>query len=102
LIFLSMRKNSFASSTVEIQADQRIIDTGPYAVVRHPMYSGGILMFVATPPALGSWWALAAAIPAIVVIVTRLIQEEKLLARDIPSYGEYCKKIRFRLIPFIW
>ena len=102
LAFLALRENSFASSTIEIQAEQRIIESGPYTVIRHPMYTGAILMSMATPLALGSWWSLPAAIPIVIVICARLMQEEKLLLRDLPEYKEYCKRTRFRLIPFVW
>ena len=102
LAFLALRENSFASGTIEIQAEQRIIESGPYTVIRHPMYAGAILMFVAAPLALGSWWSLPAAIPIVIVICARLMQEEKLLLCDLPEYEEYCRRTRFRLIPFVW
>lgn len=102
LIFLAFRANTFAGITIEIAAGHQPIATGPYALVRHPMYSGGIIMLFGTPMALGSWWGLLALIPVTLAIMWRLIDEEKFLSRNLKGYTEYCQKTRFRLIPFVW
>lgn len=102
LIFFVFRQNSYASRVVEVDESQKVISTGLYGFVRHPMYIGVLIMYLPTPVALGSWWGLIpmAAIP--VALVLRILNEEKVLRRDLPGYTEYCKKTRYRLIPFFW
>jgi protein-S-isoprenylcysteine O-methyltransferase Ste14 len=95
-------ENSFASATIEIAAEQRVIATGPYAFVRHPIYSGVLLADCCIPLALGSWWALAPALAKVLVIVLRLLDEEEFLRRDLSGYAEYCEKVPRRLVPGIW
>jgi len=97
-----MKANSFAASVVQVEAGQKVISTGPYAVVRHPMYSGAILMLVFMPLALGSFWALFAFLPTIPLIVWRLVNEEKVLSAGLPGYNEYRQQTRFRLLPGVW
>jgi protein-S-isoprenylcysteine O-methyltransferase Ste14 len=102
VIFVVFRVNTYTSGVVEIAEGQRVISTGPYALVRHPMYTGGIVFILATPLMLGSWWAL---IPAIVVcggIVVRLLDEERFLARNLPGYAGYCERLHWRLVPGLW
>ena len=99
IVFLVFKENTFTSATIEVDADQKVISTGPYALVRHPMYSGALLMLIGTPVALDSWWGLPALIPIAAVIVWRLIDEEKFLSSNLPGYAEYCKTVRSRLIP---
>ncbi len=101
-VFLVFRENSFTSAIVEVSSDQRVVSTGPYAIVRHPMYSGALLLLVFTPLALGSWVGLPFAIPLIGVIVARLLNEEKFLAASLPGYAAYRKKVRWRLLPGVW
>jgi protein-S-isoprenylcysteine O-methyltransferase Ste14 len=96
------RENSFASRVVEIETDQKVISTGPYAVVRHPMYSGVLLMYGITPVALGSYWAMISVIFLVVIIVARIFSEEKYLAENLEGYKEYLEKTRYRIIPGIW
>jgi protein-S-isoprenylcysteine O-methyltransferase Ste14 len=96
------RENTYTSATIEIHAGQRVIDTGPYAVVRHPMYSGALLYMFGTPLALGSYWAFPGFALMLVAIVWRLRDEERLLARELPGYAEYLARVRFRLIPGVW
>jgi protein-S-isoprenylcysteine O-methyltransferase Ste14 len=101
-IFFVFRENSFASATIELAQDQKVISTGPYALVRHPMYVGGLVMMLGMPIALGSAWGLliiAAMIPA---LTWRLFDEEKFLARNLPGYVEYQNKTRYRLVPLVW
>jgi protein-S-isoprenylcysteine O-methyltransferase Ste14 len=102
LVFQVLRENSFASSTIEIAADQRVISTGPYAIVRHPMYSSALLMLAGVPLALGSWWALVALIPLAAGLVARLQVEEAHLARHLPGYDAYRSRVPWRLLPGVW
>jgi protein-S-isoprenylcysteine O-methyltransferase Ste14 len=102
IVFFVFKENSYTSAVVEVGTDQKVICTGPYAVVRHPMYSGALLLFFFMPISLGSWWALLLALPMFVVIVLRLLDEEKFLLRSLAGYGEYCQNVRYRLIPRIW
>jgi protein-S-isoprenylcysteine O-methyltransferase Ste14 len=101
-IFFVFRENSFASATVELAPDQRVVSTGPYALVRHPMYAGGLVMLLGIPIALGSWWALLVIVALIPALIWRLIDEERFLARNLPGYAEYQRKLLYRLIPMIW
>lgn len=97
-----LQENSYASRIIEVAQDQRVITTGPYARVRHPMYSAVLLMFLATPVALGSWWAMLPAVLLVAVIVARIIDEERLLAQELKGYTEYMLNTRYRLLPGIW
>ena len=101
-IFRVIRVNSWAASNVRVEAGQQVIDTGPYAHVRHPMYAAAIWLFVGIPLALGSWWTLALLVPFLPVLMWRLLDEEKLLARELPGYTEYMRRVRNRLIPHVW
>jgi protein-S-isoprenylcysteine O-methyltransferase Ste14 len=98
-IFLVYKENPFSSATVEIAEDQKVISTGPYAIVRHPMYAGGLLYLLGTPLALGSYWGLLAFVAMVPFLIWRLFDEEKFLARNLPGYSEYQKRVRSRLIP---
>jgi protein-S-isoprenylcysteine O-methyltransferase Ste14 len=100
--FLVFKANTFASIVVAIVPQQKVISTGPYAVVRHPMYSGVLVVDFFAPIALGSWWGLLFALARLVVIILRLLDEEKLLRQDLPGYEEYCRKVQYRLIPHLW
>ncbi|HLW63890.1 MAG TPA: isoprenylcysteine carboxylmethyltransferase family protein [Gemmataceae bacterium] len=102
ITFLVFRANTFAAATVEIAQDQRVISTGPYAILRHPMYAGGLLIFIGAPLALGSYWGLLAFLVALPALIWRLLDEEQLLARDLPGYVEYMQRVRYRLIPHVW
>jgi protein-S-isoprenylcysteine O-methyltransferase Ste14 len=94
--------NSYLSRVVEVEAGQKVVSSGPYAIVRHPMYAGISLMYVATPVALGSFWALIPAIFIVPLLVARLRNEEQVLLRDLPGYAEYTQKVKYRLLPGIW
>jgi protein-S-isoprenylcysteine O-methyltransferase Ste14 len=96
------RENSYAAAIVTVEAGQRVISTGPYAWVRHPMYAGALLLFLGTPLALGSWWGLAVYIPSVAILVARLRDEEQFLTRNLPGYDDYCRRVRFRLMPGVW
>ena len=102
ITFVTLRENSFASRIIEVEPRQQVISTGPYAVVRHPMYAGMLLMFLFTPLALGSSLALVVFVPLAVMIVLRIRKEEAMLSRELPGYREYCGKVRYRLVPGIW
>jgi protein-S-isoprenylcysteine O-methyltransferase Ste14 len=101
-VFLVFRENSYASAVVEVGAEQKVIDTGPYALVRHPMYAGALVLLAGTPLALGSFWGLLVLIPFTAVLVWRLLDEEALLLQQLPGYAAYHSKTRYRLIPFVW
>ena len=97
-----MRENAYLSRTIRVEEGQKVVDTGLYGIVRHPMYSATLLLFLAMPLVLGSWYALIpmAFYPAIIIV--RLLNEEKLLTRELPGYEAYKQKVIYRLIPFIW
>jgi protein-S-isoprenylcysteine O-methyltransferase Ste14 len=100
--FRVFMENSFASATIELAADQKVIATGPYAFIRHPMYFGSLLTDCCIPLALGSWWALLPVMIKFVVIVVRLLDEEDFLRANLSGYADYCQKVPRRLIPAIW
>ena len=102
MVFLVFKENSYTRGTIEVTSGQKVITTGPYHLVRHPMYAGAMLLIIFTPFALGSWVAVPFAIPLILVIIARLLEEEKILVADLGGYKEYQQKVRYRLIPFIW
>ena len=101
-IFLVYKENPFTSATIEVARDQKVISTGPYAIVRHPMYASALLYLVGTPLALGSFWGLLPFVAMTPFLIWRLYDEESFLARNLSGYTEYQKKVRHRLIPFIW
>jgi protein-S-isoprenylcysteine O-methyltransferase Ste14 len=102
IIFFVFRVNSFTSGIIEVDTEQRVISTGLYALVRHPMYIGALVMLLGVPPALGSWWGLCAVVVITAAIGWRLVEEENFLAKELPGYTKYRDKVKYRLIPFIW
>ncbi len=104
VIFLTFRANSFAAPVVKIQRErgQRVIDTGPYAHVRHPMYVGGLLMFLSVPLQLGSWLGVAGTLLLVPALLFRIVMEERTLAAGLEGYGDYAKRVRWRLVPCVW
>jgi protein-S-isoprenylcysteine O-methyltransferase Ste14 len=102
IIFVVFKENTFTAATIAVADDQRVISTGPYAIVRHPMYAGALVMLFGTPLALGSWWGLLPFILLTLVIVWRLIDEERLLSKQLRGYSDYKKKVHYRLVPFVW
>ncbi len=102
LYYLVFRENSYAASSVKTFAGQKVIASGPYARVRHPKYVGDLFMVISIPLALGSWWALAFVVLTITGLVWRILDEEKLLRKDLPGYIEYTRKVRYRLVPYLW
>ena len=101
-VFLVYRENTFTSATIEIAKGQTVITTGPYAIIRHPMYGSGLLYLGGIPLALGSWWGLVPIAWLIPGLIWRLLDEERMLAGDLPGYIEYQRRVRYRLVPFLW
>jgi protein-S-isoprenylcysteine O-methyltransferase Ste14 len=102
LVFWTFKTNSFASSTIQVEAEQRVIEHGPYKVVRHPMYLGMMVTAVGTPLALGSYVALPLFALFVPLLVYRLVYEERKLRRDLAGYADYCERTRFRVLPHVW
>lgn len=102
IIFLVFKENSYASRTIVVEEGQRVISSGPYAIVCHPMYLGYLMMMIAMPVALGSWAGVPIFSLYIPLIIARILNEEKVLARDLPGYAEYRMRTRYRLLPGIW
>ena len=102
IMFLAFRENSYASRIIEVESDQKVISSGPYAIIRHPMYLGNIIIMLVMPVALGSWVGIPFLLLYIPIIIARILNEEKVLLRDLPGYAEYCRRTRYRLVPKIW
>jgi protein-S-isoprenylcysteine O-methyltransferase Ste14 len=101
-IFWVVKVNSFAASTIQVTEDQKVVSTGPYAYVRHPMYSGALVLLISIPLSLGSWWALLLIVPFMPVLAWRVLDEERFLRQNLAGYVEYVGKVRYRLIPSVW
>ena len=101
-MFFVFRENSFASATIESTEDQRVISTGLYAWVRHPMYATLLLMLLGMPVALGSWWGVLVVIAIVPALIWRLTDEERFLVNHLPDYSEYQRRVRYRLLPRVW
>ena len=97
-----LRENAYLSRTVEVQDDQQLIDTGLYSVVRHPMYTATLLMFLSMPLILGSWWALLIFFIYPILIIKRIQNEEQVLREGLKGYNDYQQRVRWRLIPYVW
>jgi protein-S-isoprenylcysteine O-methyltransferase Ste14 len=97
-----LRENAYLSRTVKVEEGQTVISTGLYGIVRHPMYAATILLFIMMPLVLGSWYAAIIFLAYPVLIVIRMTGEEKLLLKELPGYGQYREKVKYRIIPFIW
>jgi protein-S-isoprenylcysteine O-methyltransferase Ste14 len=102
VVYLVFRVNTFTAGTIEIAKEQIVVSSGPYAIVRHPMYSGALILLLGTPLTLGSIWGLLLFLPMTAVIVGRLLDEETLFAQELRGYREYCQKVQFRLVPYMW
>jgi len=102
IVFFVYKENTFASATIELASEQKVISTGPYRLVRHPMYMGAFVLLVGIPLSLGSRWGLFVIAIMLPTLVWRLMAEEKFLAKKLPGYTEYQKTVRYRLVPFIW
>ena len=97
-----MRENEWLSRSIEVMEGQKVVSTGLYGIVRHPMYTATIAMFLAMPLVMGSWWAFLVMIPYVLAIVTRIKDEETLLIKELEGYQEYKEKVRWKLFPYIW
>jgi protein-S-isoprenylcysteine O-methyltransferase Ste14 len=102
IVFRVFRANRFTSGTIEVAPEQRVVENGPYAYVRHPMYAGGGLLILSTPPALGSWVALPLSVGILLVLIARILDEERFLSASLAGYTDYLRKVRYRLVPFVW
>ena len=102
ITFWVLTVNSFLSRTVEVDAGQKVITTGPYAIVRHPMYFGVALLYIASPLALGSYWAVLPALMILPLLAARIRNEEEVLLRELAGYAEYRQKVKYRLLPGVW
>ncbi len=97
-----MRENAYLSRTVEVTEGQRVVDTGLYGIVRHPMYAVTVWLFLSIPVVLGSWWSLLCFLPYVPVIIIRVINEEKFLESELDGYIEYKRRVKYRLLPYVW
>lgn len=101
-IIIVFKENSYASANIKVEKEQQVISTGTYAIVRHPMYTGMLVMTLFTPLALGSYWAVIPGLLFMPWTVIRIKNEEELLLRELPGYRDYCTKTPYRLIPSVW
>jgi protein-S-isoprenylcysteine O-methyltransferase Ste14 len=99
---LVVQQNSYAAANVTVEAEQKLVSTGLYGLVRHPMYFGALIMMVGTPLALDSYWGLVFLIPALGVLVARILDEEKLLRQELAGYSDYADRVNARLVPYVW
>jgi len=102
IFFRVLKENAYASRIIEVEKEQEVISTGPYALVRHPMYVGVLIMYTFCPLALGSYWAVIPTVLLFIMIVFRIKNEEKVLSRDLKGYTEYMQKVKYRLVPGVW
>ena len=102
MVLWVFKANTYTSRIVEVETGQKVISNGPYAIVRHPMYVGAFLTYAFSPLALGSYWAVLPGLMILPVLIFRILDEEKLLLRDLPGYREYTQKVTYRLLPGIW
>ncbi len=102
VVMLVVIQNSYAAATVRVEADQKLAVTGLYRLVRHPMYTGNVIMMVGIPLALGSYWALVFVVTGLTALAVRIRDEEKLLQEELDGYREYTRKVRYRLVPPVW
>jgi len=102
LISRVFKENTYTSATVEVAENQKVISTGPYAIVRHPMYASASLYLLGTPLALGSYWGLVPGVAIMPFLIWRLLDEERFLSKNLPGYADYQRRVRHRLVPFVW
>ena len=102
VVMLVIIQNSYAAATVRVEAGQKLVSTGLYGLVRHPMYTGNVIAMVGIPLALGSYWGLVVVLPGLVLLALRIRDEEKLLQEELDGYREYTQNIRYRLVPCMW
>ena len=97
-----MRENEWLSRTIEVSDNQQVVSSGLYGIVRHPMYMATVVMFLSMPLILGSWWSLLVFVGYVPIIVVRTLDEERLLRKELGGYEEYCQRVRWRILPFVW
>jgi len=102
LFFVVLKSNTYAASTIQVENGQPVVSTGPYAYVRHPMYSGALLLLAAMPLALGSWRSVLLVLPFFPILVWRILDEERFLRKNLLGYAEYMQRVRYRLVPRLW
>jgi protein-S-isoprenylcysteine O-methyltransferase Ste14 len=102
IMFLALKNNEYAANNVGVVEGQVVVSSGLYSLVRHPMYLGNIIMVIFLPLALGFYWALALSVELVIIMTARILDEEKLIIAKLPGYSDYCKKVKYRLIPFVW
>ena len=102
VVVLVVIQNSYAAATVQVEAGQKVVSTGLYGLVRHPMYTGNVVMMVGIPLALGSYWGLVFVVPGLIVLASRINDEEKLLQKELDGYREYTQKVSYRMVPGMW
>ena len=102
IVFWVFKANSFTSGIIEVAAEQTVVSTGPYGLVRHPMYLGALILLIGIPIALGSWWGMISLAPMTVALIWRLLDEEAFLGKNLPGYMQYKETVRYRLAPFLW
>jgi protein-S-isoprenylcysteine O-methyltransferase Ste14 len=102
IALLAVVQNSYAAANVTVEAGQKTVSTGLYGFVRHPMYLGNLVMMVGIPLALGSYWGLLILVPGVFVLAVRIVDEEKMLEQELDVYGDYARKVRYRLMPYVW
>jgi protein-S-isoprenylcysteine O-methyltransferase Ste14 len=102
ITMLVVIQNSYAAATIRVEADQEVVSTGLYALVRHPMYFGALIMMIAMPLALDSYWGLALIIPGVPILAFRILDEEKALKQELTGYSEYTQQVHSRLLPYVW
>ena len=95
-------QNGYAAANIKVESDQKVVSTGVYSVVRHPMYFGNVVLMIGIPLALGSYWGLLFVIPGLVVLATRILDEEKVLALQLTGYRDYARRVHYRLVPYVW
>jgi len=95
-------ENSYAAANVTVEAGQKVVSTGLYGIVRHPMYVGTLIMMAGVPLALGSWWGLVFLIPGLIALIFRILDEEKMLTQELDGYREYTQKVHYRLVSYVW
>jgi protein-S-isoprenylcysteine O-methyltransferase Ste14 len=102
LAMLVVVQNSYAAATITVEAGQQLVSTGLYGLVRHPMYTGNVVLMLGIPLALGSYWGLILVIPGLIVLVLRIPDEENLLTHELSGYREYTQRVHYRLLPYVW
>jgi protein-S-isoprenylcysteine O-methyltransferase Ste14 len=95
-------QNGYAAANINVESDQKVVSTGFYALVRHPMYFGNVVLMIGIPLALGSYWGLLFVIPGLAVLATRILDEEKLLSLELTGYRDYAQRVHYRLVPGVW